>query len=84
MSRVKDLQERVARLEERVHDLEQSQRWGADWFEERYKDVQDLVEQYIEKHIYYTAVDNFDAYQKGRRLKVVVNDLQEILGDKNA
>ena len=81
MSRIKDLQERVAWLEEQVYDLKKSRHSDMEYFEERYKDVESLIERYVQSHIWYTTNSNIQAYHKGERVKVVVEDLKNIIGD---
>lgn len=81
MSRVKELEERVQWLEEQVYELKKARVDDHKWFEERYHNINELIEKYVEQHIWYTTNRNMKAFKQGERVRVVLEDLKDILGD---
>lgn len=81
MSRVKELEERVQWLEEQVYELKKARINDQKWFEERYHNINELIEKYVEQHIWYTTNRNMKAFKQGERVRVVLEDLKDILGD---
>ena len=81
MSRVKELEERVQWLERQVYELKKARADDHKWFEERYHNVNELIEKYVEQHIWYTTNRNMKAFKQGERVRVVLEDLKDILGD---
>lgn len=81
MSRVKELEERVQWLEEQVYELKKARVDDHKWFEERYHNINELIEKYVEQHIWYTTNKNMKAFKQGERVRVVLEDLKDILGD---
>lgn len=81
MSRVKELEERVQWLEKQVYELKKARIDDHKWFEERYHNINELIEKYVEQHIWYTTNKNMKAFKQGERVRVVLEDLKDILGD---
>lgn len=81
MSRVKELEEKVQWLEKQVYELKKARMDDHKWFEERYHNVNELIEKYVEQHIWYTTNRNMKAFKQGEQVRVVLEDLKDILGD---
>lgn len=79
---------RLARLEQRVSELEQQLREQAKLQQVQwealagFKDgIDDRIKHFVAENIYITTLDNREAFEKGEKIKVILRDVKEVLGD---
>ena len=81
MRRLSELEDRVAYLEKQVLELKKDRLKDQEWMNERYKNVNELVEQYVQSHIWFTQCHNPELLEKGEKIKVILQNAKDILGD---
>ena len=76
----KELLARIEELEKRVKSLEGERELVWECVNAKYKNAEQILEKYVQKHIWYTNVENLEAYEKGRKIRVVLGEVDRIMG----
>ena len=85
MRRLSELEDRVAYLEKQVLELKKDRLRDQEWMNERYMNVNELVERYVQSyvknHIWFTQCHNPELLEKGEKIRVILQNAKEILED---
>ena len=80
-SKIKLLEARVDELEHQVNSLKQEREMIWDVVNAKYKNVEAIIDRYVRQHIWFETQENLQAFEKGQKLRVVLKDFFEVMGD---
>lgn len=88
MRRLSELEDRVAYLEKQVLELKKDRLRDQEWMDERdkrmderYKNINKLIEHYVQSHIWFTQCHNPELLEKGEKIRVILQNTKDILED---
>lgn len=81
MRRLSELEDRVAYLEKQVLELKKDRLRDQEWMDERYKNINELIEHYVQSHIWFTQCHNPELLEKGEKIRVILQNTKDILED---
>ena len=86
MSRlVKELEKRVSWLEAELDKMQETYRENNDDMNDRItryrQEIYDIVEAYVNSHIWMTTAENPKDLEKGNQIRILIKDAKKILGE---
>lgn len=75
-----ELELRIESLEKRLLTLESRDKIFWDSFNYLKDNFEERIEKYVQEHIWYTNIENLQAYEKGKKLRVLLKQVEDVLG----
>lgn len=74
-----ELEQRIISLEQRVRTLESRDEMFWRVYNDLKENIDTRIEKYVQEHIWYTNCENLQAYEKGKKLRVLLKQVEDVM-----